>query len=117
MIAEPPKPSYRGMRTPRQGDRKTTKRDRQHMSEGQDTRGSPGEGEDSVAKLRNIHGPLGVSERTMLETVLDSVRGGEAGAYRLRRGSGEDQPQAWQDLVGWPEKQGDEHTRGFARVR
>jgi hypothetical protein len=53
----------------------------------------------------------------MLETALDSVRGGKAGPYRLRRGFGEDQPQAWQDLVGWPEKQGDEHTRGFARVR
>jgi hypothetical protein len=53
----------------------------------------------------------------MLETALDSVRGGKAGPYRLRRGFGEDQPQAWHDLMGWPEKQDDEHTRGFARVR
>ena len=70
------------------------------MSEWNDIRGSHEEGEDSVAKLRDIHGSLGESGRAMLNVVLDSARGGETGAYRLRRRSGEDQAQGLAGLGG-----------------
>jgi hypothetical protein len=58
-----------------------------------------------------------VSEQAMMATILDSAQGGETGAYRVRRSrSGEDQPEAGQELVGWIEEQGEEDTQGF-RVR
>jgi hypothetical protein len=51
----------------------------------------------------------------MLETVLESAQGGETGGYARRAAwrSGEGQPEAWQDLIGWIEEQGEEDTQGF----
>ena len=49
-----------------------------------------------------------------MDTILDSAQGGETGGYGRRfLRSGEDQPEAWQDLIGWIEEQGEEDTQGF----
>ena len=54
----------------------------------------------------------------MFGTILESAQGGETGGYqRIRRRSGEDQPEAWQELVGWIEEQGEEDTQGFQKTR
>jgi len=49
----------------------------------------------------------------MILAILDSAQGGETGGYRKMRRSGEDQPEAWEELVGWIEEQGEEDTQGF----
>ena len=86
------------------------------MAAEQEIRASREQVEGFVGKLREFHGSLGESERAMMDTILDSAQGGETGGYRrIRRRSGEDQPEAWQDLVGWIEEQGDEDTQGFLR--
>ena len=80
------------------------------MTEGSEVRASREEVEGFVQKLRVFHGSLDESEQAMMGTVLESAQGGETGGYRLMRRSGEDQPEAWQDLVGWIEEQGEEDT-------
>ena len=84
------------------------------MTESNEVRASHEEVEGFVAKLREFHGSLGESEQAMMDTILDSAQGGEtAGFRRVAHRSGEDQPEAWQDLVGWIEEQDEEDTQGF----
>ncbi len=87
------------------------------MTESNEVRASREEVEGFVAKLREFHGSLDESEQAIMDTILDSAQGGETGGYSGMRRSGEDQPEAWQDLVGWIEEQGEEDTQGFRRMR
>jgi hemerythrin superfamily protein len=88
------------------------------MTESNEARASHEEVEGFVTKLRDFHDSLSESEQAIMDTVLDSAQGGETGGYqRIRRRSGEDQPEAWQDLVGWIEEQGEDDTQGFVRHR
>ena len=80
-----------------------------------EVRASHEEVEGFVVKLRDFHGSLDESGQAMLVTILEGAQGGETGGYRKKfHRSGEDQPEAWQDLVGWIEEQGEEDTQGFA---
>jgi hypothetical protein len=90
--------------------RKEVSRD---MTEEQEVRASHEEVEGFVSKLRDFYGSLGESEQAMLDTILDSAQGGDTGAYASMRATEEDRPEAWQDLVGWIEEQGEEETQGF----
>jgi hypothetical protein len=92
------------------------------MSE-QEIRANHQEVEGFVQKLRAFHSSLEESERTMLETVLQSAQSGDTGGYGMRRtrygdpdesSSGSESSSGWNDLVGWIEGQGDEDTQGFA---
>jgi hypothetical protein len=87
------------------------------MSEGQEIRATHEQVEGFVAKLKEFHGSLDESERTMLGTILEGAQQGETGGYRRMNRSGEDQPEAWQDLVGWIEEQGEEDTQGYTVKR
>jgi hypothetical protein len=87
------------------------------MTESSEVRASHDEVEGFVAKLREFHGSLGEAEQAMMDTILDSAQGGETGGYRYARRTGEDQPEAWQELVGWIEEQDEEDTQGFMRRR
>ena len=51
----------------------------------------------------------------MMDAILDSAQGGDTGGYAIRRRSGEGSEEAWNDLVGWIEEQGEEDTQGFRR--
>ena len=84
----------------------------------QEVRASHQEVEGFVGKLRDFRGSLNESEQALLNTILDSAQSGETGGFGRRLRPGEDQPEAWQDLVGWIEEQGEEDTQGFAvRIR
>ena len=83
------------------------------MTEGNEVRVSHDEVEAFVGKLRDFHGSLGESEQAMLDTVLDSAKGGETGGYGRRHRSGEGSEESWNDLIGWIEEQGEEDTQGF----
>jgi hypothetical protein len=88
------------------------------MTESNEVRASREEVEGFVAKLREFHGSLDESEQAIMDTILDSAQGGETGGYRrIARRSGEDNPEAWQDLVGWIEEQDEEDTQGFRRIK
>ena len=50
----------------------------------------------------------------MMDAILYSAQGGDTGGYAIRRRSGEGSEEAWNDLVGWIEEQGEEDTQGFA---
>jgi len=80
----------------------------------QEVRASHEEVEGFVGKLRDFYSSLDEREQAMMDAVLDSAQGETSGYRRMRR-SGEDQPEAWQDLVGWIEEQGEEDTQGFMR--
>jgi hypothetical protein len=91
-----------------------------------EVRASHEEVEGFVAKLRNFHGSLEGSERAMLETILESARGGDTGGYiKIRRRYGDPEGESteqeassgWNDLIGWIEEQGDEDTQGFIKIR
>jgi hypothetical protein len=83
------------------------------MSEEQEVRANHEEVEAFVGKLKEFHSSLDDSGQAMLGSILDSAQGGETGGYRRRRRTGEDQPEAWQELVGWIEEQDGEDTQGF----
>jgi hypothetical protein len=80
----------------------------------QEVRASHEEVEGFVRKLRDFYSSLDEREQAMMDAVLDSAQGETSGYRRMRR-SGEDQPETWQDLVGWIEEQGEEDTQGFIR--
>jgi hypothetical protein len=83
------------------------------MAEEQEIRATHDEVEGFVGKLQGFYGSLSASEQAMMDTIPGSAQGGETGAYRRMRRSGEDQPEAWQDLIGWIKEQGEEDTQGF----
>lgn len=87
------------------------------MTEGQEVRATHEEVEGFVARLRDFHSSLNESEQAMLDTVLDSAKGGETGGYGRRHRSGEGSEESWNELIGWIEDQGEEDTQGFAYKR
>ena len=66
-----------------------------------------------VGRLRDFHCSLGESEQAMLDTVLDSAKGGETGGYGRRTSLRGRLEESWNDLIGWIEEQGEEDTQGF----
>ena len=80
----------------------------------QEVRASHEEVEGFVVKLKDFYGSLDESEQAMLETILTSAQG-ETGGYSLRRPSGEEGEQFWNNLIRWIEDQGGEDTQGFLR--
>ena len=83
------------------------------MSEGQEIRASHEEVEGFVMKLKEFHSSLDESGRAMLGTILEGAQTGDTGGYGKRTPRYEG-PEAWQDLIGWIEEQGEEDTQGFA---
>jgi hypothetical protein len=84
------------------------------MTESNEVRASHEEVEAFVGKLREFHGSLDETQRAMLGTILEGAQQGETGGYGKRTPRYEG-PEAWQDLVGWVEEQGEEDTQGFGR--
>jgi hypothetical protein len=84
----------------------------------EETTASHDEVEAFVDKLREFHSSLDESGQEMLGTILDSAQGGETAGYRKTRPRhpGEDTNQAWDELVGWIEEQGEDDTQGFRRL-
>jgi hypothetical protein len=82
------------------------------MTESSEVRASHEEVEQFVGKLREFHGSLEESERTMLGTILEGAQSTDTGGYGMRtpRYGG---AEGLNDLVGWIEEPGEEDTQGF----
>ena len=94
------------------------------MTEQGEVRASHEEVEGFVIKLKEFHGSLDKTERGKLGTILEGAQIGDAGGYSIRAGrhyedptedsSGSESSSAWNELIGWIEKQGEEDTQRFA---